>query len=644
MFPIKTYATLCKQLHVDACIILGSDMHLLEITMFPFYFRHILSGFTGSAGTLICTYTGDYLLYSDGRYEQELKQKKMHYHISFEKDYKHQIQWIKKQDMVHKVGLCSYQFDYKSFMHVHMLIKKANLSLVSFSLQTLIEASIKSSSKYAEYYRSTVNASDNKLCIPLPKKLIVSSSNDALSSSKTMKNTISPLQRMITFLKDLHYNAYFTTQLHEIVYLLGVRGIMNNLMFFPAVMLLSTKSYSKSKLTDTVFSKKKDTENTIVLWLPSQMRKKETIQIIQKQVSLQLKNPVNIIIKHYEDILCNFPEQITPFFSHISFIAVDPSIVPSVLFETTYINVSKYKKNIRKIQSPIKKWRSVYSSTQINALKQVLSFDTIALLESFAHIYSCLQQGVSITESKVNSYILQYKKQFPQFIQASFNTIAAVGEHSTLPHYNPNNSRKKLSKKQPLLIDCGSHYTFGTTDITRVFYFDNNPPKLLIEDYTLILKAHINLVLLQFPLQTTGKTIDTKIRNILAQYGRKFNHGIGHGVGFCSDVHDGYFTIGQKISNEVCRDSLVLSNEPGYYRIGKWGIRLENLIVSYVKDTKITFNTLTYFPFQENLIDRSFLTEEESKWLNVYQTQCKQRYMHTLSKRAKIFFDMLIHC
>ncbi len=645
-----TVSLLCKQLQVDACFILGSDLHALENPVFPFHFRHMLSGFTGSAGTLVCTSTGEHMLFSDGRYEQALQRQKLPYHIRSERDWDSQMMWLSQHKNIHRVGLCSYQCNHTQFSSLRMLAKKASFLLIPLSLQKLIIASIHASSKYARYYehydyslKKTTHSTESTVCIPLPKQLVLThphSIHDRTVISSTLShNTISPLQRIISFLQKQNLTAYFTTQLHEIAYLLGVRGNMQEYMLFPAMMLLCMEHPLEQEhiTTDTV----QKMNIKIVLWIPQKMQHTKNIHIIQKQIRLQLNTSIPLIIKHYEEALYNMPEHIYPFFTQTSSVAVDTSIVPSVICNT--MNVSKYKKNIKKIISPIKKWRSIYAPSHIRSLKKVLTFDTIALLESVALMYAHLQQNTTITESQVEDYLLQYKKQCPQFVQSSFNTIAAVGKNSTLPHYNPNKSRKKLSIQQPLLIDCGSHYRFGTTDITRVFYFDNSPPPLLVEDYTLVLKAHITLVLSQFSSQTTGKKIDAKIKKVFAHYERTCNHGIGHGVGFCSDVHDGYFTIGQH-SSSTPADSLVLSNEPGYYRIGKWGIRLENLIMSHIKDTTLTFSTLTYFPFQETLIDRSLLTVQEIQWLDTYQRACKKNYMHTLSKRAKAFLTMLIQC
>jgi Xaa-Pro aminopeptidase len=175
-----------------------------------------------------------------------------------------------------------------------------------------------------------------------------------------------------------------------------------------------------------------------------------------------------------------------------------------------------------------------------------------------------------------------------------------------------------------LLIDSGGQYFSGTTDITRVFAL-GKPTKEQIKNYTLVLKGHIKLASVKFPFGTSGSQLDCLARICLWNEGLDYQHGTGHGVGSFLNVHEGPYGI-NKISSLPLEKNVILSIEPGYYKAGEYGIRIENLYYIEKSKTKdfFEFKPLTLFPFEDELINYDMLDEREKVWLKNYNKIIKQ--------------------
>ena len=199
----------------------------------------------------------------------------------------------------------------------------------------------------------------------------------------------------------------------------------------------------------------------------------------------------------------------------------------------------------------------------------------------------------------------------------------AYGEHSAMCHYSATTETDVIiGKDSLLLIDSGGNYLTGTTDITRTLCPGTPTPEQMF-DYSLVLKSHIALATAIFPVDTCGVQLDTLARQNLWQQGMNFGHGTGHGVGFFLCVHEGPASISPKPVDAKLEKGMVLTNEPGIYREGRYGIRLENMILlnhafenNFGKFMK--FETLTLCHFEQNLMDKSLLNPEEINWLNDY--------------------------
>ena len=229
-----------------------------------------------------------------------------------------------------------------------------------------------------------------------------------------------------------------------------------------------------------------------------------------------------------------------------------------------------------------------------------------------------------LTELDVERKLLEFRKSAKEFRDTSFDTIAGYGPNGAIIHYRASaETNRALENWNLLLLDSGAQYEDGTTDITRTLAIGQPLPEMK-ERYTLVLKAHIAVASLRFPAGTTGAQIDAIARAPLWQRNLDYAHGTGHGVGCYLSVHEEAASLSPRGADPV-EPGMILSNEPGYYKEGEYGIRLENLVLAYedgrceaTGKTMLAFETLTLAPFDRHLIDPQLLTADEQFWLANY--------------------------
>ncbi|MBQ0817988.1 MAG: aminopeptidase P family protein [Hyphomicrobiaceae bacterium] len=223
-----------------------------------------------------------------------------------------------------------------------------------------------------------------------------------------------------------------------------------------------------------------------------------------------------------------------------------------------------------------------------------------------------------------------FRRETGQLKDISFDTISASGPHGAVVHYRPTNDSKRVLDKGSLyLIDSGGQYVDGTTDITRTVAV-GKPTAEMRRHYGIVLKSHIAIAAARFPKGTRGQDLDPYARRPLWEAGLDYDHGTGHGVGSYLSVHEGPQRL-SRLGSEVFEPGMILSNEPGYYREGKYGIRLENLILVTPLEKieggdrkMLGFETLTLVPFDRRLIDPKQLMPWELAWLNAYHARVRR--------------------
>jgi Xaa-Pro aminopeptidase len=243
----------------------------------------------------------------------------------------------------------------------------------------------------------------------------------------------------------------------------------------------------------------------------------------------------------------------------------------------------------------------------------------------FLYEISCSSKANKLTELTAVALLEEKRKLSTTYLSPSFSTISALDAHAARPHYTVTPESSTAFKEAALyLIDSGGHYTTGTTDITRTLYLKESPSNLLKRHFTLVLKGHIALASCHFPEGTTGVSLDALARQFLWHEGLDFGHGTGHGVGFRLNVHEVPPSISPRASNQPLLEGMILSNEPGFYKPGSYGIRIENLMIvqkSAKKKNFLCFKTLSLAPIDRKMIDKNLLTEPEIHWLNSYHAR-----------------------
>ena len=280
--------------------------------------------------------------------------------------------------------------------------------------------------------------------------------------------------------------------------------------------------------------------------------------------------------------------------------------------------------------------KSVKSDADIDHVREAMRQDGAALCEFFATFEQRLADGERLSELDVDSMLIEIRSQQPHYVSPSFPTIAGFNENGALPHYRATPEKFSYLEVNEgegglLLIDSGAQYQNGTTDITRVVGIGQVSTEHK-RDFTTVLKAHIALAKAHFPDGIASPLIDAICRAPLWQAQMDYGHGTGHGVGYFLNVHEGPQVIAYSASipkERAMKEGMISSNEPGLYREGKWGIRIENLMVNkriaQPVETEfgnfLNFETVTYCPIDTRLIEPSLLSQIEVDWLNDYHRQ-----------------------
>lgn len=251
-----------------------------------------------------------------------------------------------------------------------------------------------------------------------------------------------------------------------------------------------------------------------------------------------------------------------------------------------------------------------------------------AAVTRFLHWFATHGKPGKLTEIQAAEALETFRRETGKLKDLSFPTISAFGPNSAIPHYRVTRASNLAIGRGMFLIDSGAQYEDGTTDITRTLAV-GKPTAEMRDRYTRVLKGHIAIAQAVFPKGTSGAQIDALARLPLWRAGLDFDHGTGHGVGVYLSVHEGPQRI-SKVGHVPLEPGMILSNEPGYYKGGAFGIRIENLVVVEpraipgAERDMLGFETITLAPIDTNLVDAKLLTPEERAWLNAYHARVRK--------------------
>ena len=288
------------------------------------------------------------------------------------------------------------------------------------------------------------------------------------------------------------------------------------------------------------------------------------------------------------------------------------SISCSIFFKS----ILKKNNIIFEMQDPIYILKSIKNKTEIENTIKAHVHDGVALTKFLFWVKNNFIKK-KITEISAQEKLLKFRKNNKSFRFLSFPTISSSGPNGAIIHYKPTKKSNRILRKGDIyLVDSGGQYNFGTTDVTRTISLDNKEQKIK-NIFTRVLKGHIAVANYKLKKKTIGSEIDFVARKPLKEINLDYEHGTGHGVGYFLNVHEGPHAIskGNKIN---FKEGMVVSNEPGYYENGKFGIRIENLITVKKEKRNLKFENLTLAPIDKSLINKKLLNNDEINWLNSY--------------------------
>jgi len=314
-------------------------------------------------------------------------------------------------------------------------------------------------------------------------------------------------------------------------------------------------------------------------------------------------------------------------------ILIDKNKTPFSVYQALILT----KANIFLGEDPCLLPKACKNEVEISGARSAHLRDGISLVKFLSWLCRAVEKG-NITELTATKKLKKLRANNQFFRGLSFETISAVGGHAAIVHYRPSKASDEVIRCGNIfLVDSGAQYLDGTTDVTRTIFVrggSSKPRSDQKNNFTKVLKGHIAIASSTFPVGTKGYQLDPKARRYLKQSGLDYNHGTGHGVGSYLGVHEGPQSISKAKNNVNLLPGMILSNEPGYYKTGQYGIRIENLITVLENREKkeLFFETLTLAPIDRRLINMRMLNAKEISWLNNYHDKVYLSLKDSLDK------------
>ncbi|MBK1658417.1 aminopeptidase P family protein [Paracraurococcus ruber] len=306
-------------------------------------------------------------------------------------------------------------------------------------------------------------------------------------------------------------------------------------------------------------------------------------------------------------------------------VRVDPEATPAWFAET----LRAAGASITAGDDPVRLPRACKNAVEQEGARSAHRRDAVALARFLAWFAQAAPTGRE-TEMSAADRLLEFRQAVPLFKAESFPAISGAGEHGAVIHYRATpESDRPIRPDECYLIDSGGQYLDGTTDVTRTLWTGPGPaPALLRERYTRVLQGHVALSVLRFPKGVAGPHLDAFARRALWEAGLDYDHGTGHGVGSFLSVHEGPAAFSRAAKPVPLAPGMILSNEPGYYLPGQYGIRIENLLLVREAEARpdqvkpfLEFETVTLAPYDRRLIEAALLSPAERAWVDAYQAR-----------------------
>lgn len=576
---VENLRKLMKENNIDAYIIPSFDAHQSEYVAEHFKSREWISGFTGSAGTVVIT-LDHAILWADGRYyiqaENQLQGTGIKLFRMVDPGVPTSTEWLKdvlKEGNV--IGFDGSVFPVTMVKNMEKEFKKKNLTLKMD--QDLIN----------ELWKDRPAMPNGSIFV-----------HDVKYAGKSR---VEKLDLTREEMKKTGATHYLLSSLADIAWLLNIRGtdVPNN----PVV------------VSNLVVS-----EDSCYLFVDSSK--------VPHDVKLELEAD-GVVLKEYNEI-----QEFLKGLTSSDEIIFDASKTSANLYNA--INPSAVKTECPNITTKLK---AIKNETEIENIKCCEVNDGVALVKFIKWLKTSVDKEV-ITEVSADDKLQGFRKQNKLFVGPSFDTIAGYKDHAAMMHYKANSeSMYTLESKGMFLVDSGGQYFNGTTDTTRTIVLG---PLTQEEktDFTLVLKGFIALSSAKFLYGATGSALDVLARQPIWKHGLDYKCGTGHGVGFFLNVHEGPQGFSKVPDTVKLEKGMVITNEPGIYKEGKHGVRIENMIL-VIEDEKteygefLKFEAITYCPIDLAGIDIAMLNESEKQWLNDYHKDVYAKLAPSLDEEER---------
>ena len=576
---VNKLRTIMKNNNIDHYIITSNDPHQSEYVADYYKGRAYISGFTGSAGTLLVS-SDKAKLWTDGRYfiqaENELKGSGIELMKIATAGYPTLEEYIKENVKENEtLGICGSCYAASTYKKLLEIAEENNFKI--------------------NLEHDLLNHVWNDRP-ELPKEKIFL--HNVMFSGESAREKILRIRKRMSELKA---DNFILSSLDDIAWTFNIRG--NDVKFNPVALAYALIS-----------------QDSATLYID---KKKVTGEIIRNL------NYEGVKIKEYDDI-----------FEDVK------NIKTSVFIDLLKTNAEIYNA----ISKEVKVIEGTNITTELKAIKnyvELASLDNCQVRDGVAMVrfIKWLKESVGkikVTELSATEKLSNLRAEGINAKGDSFGTIAGYKDHAAMMHYSANEESDYEIKEEGLfLVDSGGQYLDGTTDITRTFVMGDLTEEEKI-DYTLVLKGHIDLSMAKFLKGTTGMHLDILARAALWKHGIDYKCGTGHGVGFFLSVHEGPQGIRPSGNTVVLEPGMILTNEPGVYKEGKHGIRIENTLV-VIKDEAnefgdfYSFKTISYCPIDLGAVIKDMLTKDEINWLNNYHETVYIKLAPFLNDEEKVF-------
>lgn len=568
---------------LDAYIIPSNDTHQSEYVADHWKSREWISGFTGSAGLVVVT-SEKAGLWTDSRYflqgEQELNGTGIDLYKPKDRFAPEHIEWCAKE--LHQgsvVGIDGDLCTIGQYERYNKILEKSNIEL---------------NTKHDLFDKIWADRA------AVPQNLIFEHDVKFAGKSRLEK-----LEDVRSEMKSQEVDHHLITTLDDIAWLFNIRG--NDVEFNPVAVCFAIISQSSA----TIFMDEQK--------VPDDLKSKF------------LKD--NIYISPYSAIigaLNELPETDT--------LLVDRSSCSVNMYKAINCQI----KNGSTISTHKK---AIKNAIEIEHTKHVMAKDGAAIARTFYWLEQQLKSDTKVTEADVSDKLAENRSQMEYYAGESFPAIVGYKGNGAIIHYRPmHETCATLKPEGILLVDSGGQYHDGTTDITRTIAL-GTPSKEEKRNFTLVLKGNIALSRATFPKGTTGAQLDMLARMYLWEHGLDYGHGTGHGVGFFLNVHEGpqgFAGLNSSRGTTAHEAGMITSNEPGYYKVDGYGIRVENLLVTVPSEHEdfLEFDTVTLYPIDIKLIDESIFSKSEKAWLNKYHYEVLNKVGPFLEGDVKSWFEL----